>query len=636
MDYTYDTLDEASIRLFKGTLGTNGQIQGRLSIYRFFPGDNHPTIPPYQAISYTWGSSICTHNLHINGKRLPVLDAIHAFLRQMLSGREEVWWWIDSICIDQKNEVEKGSQLTLMSSIFASAEAVRVWLGEEVDDSALALQFLGFMGGGQTFSYHGNLTSRELIEELHMKDGPYAREWSAVNKLFKRSWWTRVWTMQEFVVAEELSIHCGESSVSRMEFQIALVSIYDCGVHLDSPAPWNRERLLSRWRASGKSRIHKLSGSLMATLAYMSDHHATDPRDRIYSLLGIVKDFDLVGFPDYSQPVEVLFVKIVEAFVRRYRCLDVICLATTFGQVEDAGGEELPSWVPDWRRMVHPLVTPTMVSQGSSSFIGNFRPRAQLESTASYRASGHSYSRVTFIPDLRKISCHGFVLGKIDGLAGSSSHQWNSATFPADEMIQSTGDFHRRLRLISSEVCNIMQAIMRCLILDRQDHYLNDAPQGDEFLSQFQTLLAIAQQGDHTLQNTFRDWFNVNKSFQIYGTSLGTLTKWYLGDKFVAPSHGPPVEEERKSFYSRFHDTTVKMSRRLQVMEDGYLGTAPSRAQKGDLVCILFGCNVPVVLRQRIHKETFEFVGECYVDRCMSGEALERRAAKLDCVFQIV
>ena len=635
MDYKYQALCGQSIRLFRYFFSEDGQVYGELETFSLSTEHGPSATPPYQAVSYTWGSSVCTAKVHIGRNILHILDAIDTFLWQMLSDGGEGWWWIDSICIDQKNEIEKGSQVALMGRIFADAQAVRVWLGEEADDSDLALDFLGFMGAGQKFSYHQNLPSKGLVDELRAKDGPYTRKWAAVNKLFKRSWWTRVWTVQEYVVAHEAWIHCGGSRISRDDFQRALEAIYDCGIHLDTPAQWNRARLLNRYRDSLRSRDSKVSGSLTATLAYLSDHHATNPRDRIYSLSGIVKDFDMVGPPNYSQSVEVVFVKLVEAFIRRYRSLDIICLATVFQGAEDIEERTLPSWTPDWRKTVHPLVTPSMASQGSISFIGNFRPGFRRHTSTAYRASGYSYPEVIFSPDLQAINCQGFVLGKIDGLAGLSSHEWSGSTSPDYSMIEATESSQESIEVQTREISDIMQSLMRCLVLDRQDHYLNDQPQGHDFISQFQTLLSMAQRHHSALRGTFRQWYDANKDFRVRGETLHSLVSQYLGDEVVAPPHTLPDEERRKSFYSRFHDTTVKMSRRLVVFESGVLGTAPSRARKGDEVCILFGCNIPVVLRPRGTGDGFEFVGECYVDGFMEGEALRSPAADHCCIFSI-
>lgn len=52
------------------------------------------------------------------------------------------------------------------------------------------------------------------------------------------------------------------------------------------------------------------------------------------------------------------------------------------------------------------------------------------------------------------------------------------------------------------------------------------------------------------------------------------------------------------------------------------MGLAPMAAQIEDIICILYGCSVPVVLRP--HKGGFQFVGECYIHGMMDGEAVEQ------------
>jgi hypothetical protein len=58
----------------------------------------------------------------------------------------------------------------------------------------------------------------------------------------------------------------------------------------------------------------------------------------------------------------------------------------------------------------------------------------------------------------------------------------------------------------------------------------------------------------------------------------------------------------------------------------GWMGLAPTAAQVGDVICILYGCSVPVVLRTSARTDwgrQFEFIGECYVHGMMDGEAVE-------------
>jgi hypothetical protein len=67
---------------------------------------------------------------------------------------------------------------------------------------------------------------------------------------------------------------------------------------------------------------------------------------------------------------------------------------------------------------------------------------------------------------------------------------------------------------------------------------------------------------------------------------------------------------------------TLQMStnRRLLVTNDGYIGLGPMKARQGDHVCILYGCSVPVILREI--NGGFSLIGEAYVHGCMDGEAL--------------
>ena len=53
---------------------------------------------------------------------------------------------------------------------------------------------------------------------------------------------------------------------------------------------------------------------------------------------------------------------------------------------------------------------------------------------------------------------------------------------------------------------------------------------------------------------------------------------------------------------------------------EGYIGLAPRSAQPGDQVCVLLGCNVPMLLRPAANSQ-YEVVGSCYVHGLMDGEA---------------
>jgi hypothetical protein len=575
---------------------------------------------------------------------LPILDSLYPFFQHVLDedshgSNTNTWWWIDSLCINQKDENEKSSQISMIGQIFYTAEQTMVWLGEEADGSTQAIKFLWFM---EKVHQVGEEPSTEWLAKGGPRDGAYRKDWEALEKLFCRPWWERVWTVQEYVISRELIIYCGKSFIPRLNFRRALLGIWECREKtLQYDSPWNRNRVLEWYlRFRGDEDTGSFGLSLTATLAYLGHHQATDPRDRIYSLSGIVKDFDLAGVPDYNQPVERLYSKFVKSFVERYRSLDIICFATLFRSNEAVSERTLPSWVPDWRVPGLPataMVGPLMASQSVHGWIGNLRPLHSLHCTAIYSASLTLEPKVIF-KDLRELTCQGFILDFIDGLAGLPFIR--SIAFPrqSDDLVQPTWprlSSSDQRNLSSREASSIMKSIMRCLTLDRGDHYFNHYIPTHEYSQQFRTLLDMARASNPALKFAFRAWFAANRSFHVRGFDLETLAAKWL-ESGSAIRQDLPSTDERGSFYSRFHDTLVKMSRRFVVTHEGILGMAPRQARQSDLICILYGLSVPVVLRKCGDGETYTFVGECYADGFMNGEAITRARDLQTELFRIV
>ncbi|PVH81636.1 HET-domain-containing protein, partial [Cadophora sp. DSE1049] len=78
----------------------------------------------YQALSYTWGKpDAFNFKIWINGILVPVRRNLLCALR----ARSLIW--VDALCIDQNNIVERGHQVDMMGDIFRDAEEVLTWLG---------------------------------------------------------------------------------------------------------------------------------------------------------------------------------------------------------------------------------------------------------------------------------------------------------------------------------------------------------------------------------------------------------------------------------------------------------------------------------------------------------------------------
>jgi hypothetical protein len=90
--------------------------------------------------------------------------------------------------------------------------------------------------------------------------------------------------------------------------------------------------------------------SLLDAMKWSTRTLATDPRDKIFALLGMCHDGTaFVPIPNYKQPLETIIVEISKAMIRLNRSLDLVVLKGNQWQKKEMG--TLPSWVPDWPKI---------------------------------------------------------------------------------------------------------------------------------------------------------------------------------------------------------------------------------------------------------------------------------------------
>ncbi|KIW31134.1 uncharacterized protein PV07_02808 [Cladophialophora immunda] len=100
--------------------------------------------PSYEAISYTRGDARDEEEILVSGERerrsqtqtLRIRKNLSHCLKRLRQPSGSRYLWVDGICIDQRNDEEKGAQVSIMGKIFSGAERVLVWLGEEGDGSS--------------------------------------------------------------------------------------------------------------------------------------------------------------------------------------------------------------------------------------------------------------------------------------------------------------------------------------------------------------------------------------------------------------------------------------------------------------------------------------------------------------------
>lgn len=615
--YLYHPIRENEIRLCRFRHETD-YISVELKVFLI---DN---LPRYQVVSYVWSPDDLppTRNwsVKIDGAELSILDTLRPFIetlraKEILS--DDTWWWIDSLCIDLTNTKERSLQIQMMRRMYSDCCACICWLGEEFETSARTLDFIQHLHGLWSRPHDMQETRLALQQE-------HEASWLLLEAFFARKWWSRVWTIQEFVLPPVISFWCGSQTFSRTEVYASLIMADRCDTtgFRDSVIfrqAWNRMRVWRLQEKLSKPTNFYAGLSLPALATYCCTNDATNDIDRLYGLHGLSSiDRELLKV-DYSQSANQIYLQFTKSFIEKHGSLDLIVFASLFPSLETSS---LPSWVPDWRQThsVGLLVVPLMVSQSANPVLGNLRPPAAWDSTAPplcYRASGDRPAVFSF--EDSTLCIRGFVIDHMNRFGDHAEDQ--EPGYGITSKLSTTTR--------SSE--QTLLSVCRSLVLDRHDRYFQQAMPAEEFFADFLKLCALSLSNPSAVQPQFLQWFNQVRHLQIDGSSLeATLAQYLKGKDGISPEN-PPNQEEyiQNSFFGRFYDTIVRMSLHLTVTRNNRIGLVSENARKNDLICILYGCSVPILLRKMQDEDAYTLIGECFIDQCMSGEALQTNHAEI-------
>jgi len=104
--------------------------------------------PEFAALLYVWGAFTKPPiTITCNSQGVPVTQNCQAALQALRKRLGPFTIWIDAVCINQNDNLEKASQIPLMGEIYSMADRAYLWLGQatEVEDNAMSyLQRAGF------------------------------------------------------------------------------------------------------------------------------------------------------------------------------------------------------------------------------------------------------------------------------------------------------------------------------------------------------------------------------------------------------------------------------------------------------------------------------------------------------------
>lgn len=307
-------------------------------------------VPPYEALSYTWGTTDNAEYVYVSNPadplRTPSWLQIRAnlanALRHLRYPDRQRMLWVDAISINQADIAERGQQVKRMRQIYPLSDTVIIWIGPESEDSTHALETLRYFSAqveyiiSHRWGDAPGAQERDWWRDEHTL--PYEEKtWKSLFSLLHRPWFERVWVLQEALSCNRVQLQCGRDSVPWVDVRKALLVLRQKTSVLP---PEIRDRLFTY----GRGLMAPPLASLEHLLLWTRNQKCTEPQDRIYGILGLLDSKMVAKIEvDYSIPVWKTYLRLVLAENEVYQKLNMLnhCNLTTRCE----GG---PSWVPNW------------------------------------------------------------------------------------------------------------------------------------------------------------------------------------------------------------------------------------------------------------------------------------------------
>ncbi|KAK5126479.1 hypothetical protein LTR85_010715 [Meristemomyces frigidus] len=316
------------------------------------------TIVPFEALSYSWGYPEFTNRVACNGLAVPVTRCLLQALYALRLAHTARYLWVDAFCINQLDLSEKARQVRDMLLIYEKAAAVIAWLGMPLMGSqGPALEAVAYAWEQQ--AEHPKPAALRHAQSCQAQVGRFGL---ASDDILSRAWFTRTWVRQEVFAAREMHIQLGVTTVPWEKFVRGIFHVQDqlgnisALPHEAARTPFRSLTVLAEATVDAVDGWTRAFGVLTNNILF----GATDARDRIYGLIGMIFDKeDASVYPiDYTRDVEQVYQDLFAFFISTYRNLEGLHIFRDYSDTT-AG---IPSWAIDWRAC-HMLCLPSQVAK---------------------------------------------------------------------------------------------------------------------------------------------------------------------------------------------------------------------------------------------------------------------------------
>jgi hypothetical protein len=546
-----------------------------------------------------------SESLQLPGGQLSMTANLAAGLRQLRFLDRNRRLWVDAICINQKDNDEKGPQVALMAQVFRNAECVLVWLG--VGNSAIyeAIEFMNdaandskIYGVQPELTFAANVTTRpnneegQALTELSNRTDP-----THLGLFFGQAWFRRLWIVQEFVLASKFALYNGTSTLYEQAFTTALAIFFRMNRILGRDLVDHEVLVAVGSLIHTRDRFPSRSGEESLLLLYdvvetHGDRECTNDLDLIYGVLGLSTPYQDIELEiDYNIDMEDLFI----SFARKYLDRGYLEAFPRGNQVEEWSRvtSGLPSWVPDWR----------------NKRITSYFPRDGFSA-----ASGVEPLLILNSQSPRKVAIRGTLVDTVKVIATSpfEHHKpWNMSELQS--YLSEIRSLYKtqHLGLPPGNAESVEHLFARLLVYDCRKHNDMEILRSSDPDYLLNRLLDF---DDYLLSDTSKLPDTVTLSLNEFGCQASR-----------ARDYGQTV-------FGNLLGLAVAIT------EEGYLGLGSLFVKPGDVIAVFDGAPMASILRKVDEPpnenealitpsgaQHWQLVGDCYIQGLMDNEVLESK-----------
>ncbi|KAI1733813.1 heterokaryon incompatibility protein-domain-containing protein [Xylaria scruposa] len=641
MPYAYIPLQPGEVRLLYHHKDVLGNSTGwHLKTVQVEPPSSSSTsVPEFDALSYTWGDLTETFSFICDARELRIHRNLYDALPFLAGRTSSRPIWIDAVCINQQDELEKLAQIRLMHRIYRQASKVWVWLGCATEYSEAAIALLPRLAQvGRSLDQHPppRWTTTPLDPESVGLPDYDSSIWAPVQQIVCNDWFRRVWAVQEFALAGDVTFLCGCHEIHTTVIEDAVAFGYRLEVLRDAHGlqlpigTVTNSRGMIRIRslvAIEKSDSIKskqwLPYHLIGTLVYMTEsHECSEPRDRILGILGFLEGYeatrlitnDEISIVElYTEFSNYLLTHSSQTQIHWWKLLD---RGTLLGK--RAG---LPSWCADFHQRQNENARNSICQLGAKS-------------EPPYQAS-HSQASVKCGRSSRELVMRGTVFDHIKCV-------YPVAPFPSIT-IQEFASQVSNSRALMEFVMSI-RAFLDAVIISvsktkfsaRPNPVTGNGESDIVFDTFWRTLIGnTTRQVDYTItQEYFESFRNALNEFADLYCKVDTNQNGTISGRDVPPSANKETSQELEAGIQALVSSKTEFmkflgpfwiclqNRRLFSTDLGRCGFSSVHIENGDLLCIFNSASTAHVLRPLNNgdKILYTLLGESYVHGFMNGE----------------